>query len=402
VSLPARSEEVDAAPADLDKQRSRKSSSHYYSTRWRDEIPARFHEGVPPRALELASELGRRANNDTGHCFRTIATLAEATGRSPRTVSSAIADLERNGLIRHKRDGRKRIDFWILPLPAEKRHWLRKPGGGAPDDAQRGAGVEEVVVDVDRSGTDAQPIIGEQLALLPEAATVADQIGKSCRLRPAAVADQIGKSSAEIGNSCRSDRQIVPPHSNYPSNSSRTTPSTAPYVRTPAEEDRRGEAVAAMEACGLNRVEELLGYAKPERILASCEWFGKQRGAGTGLLASTIMDGGRAPVEAPIGACTLTTDLDEAWASVRPALRQLVGDVTFNLQLAPLHPHERTDAGWVLGCPAGQVAWKARYRRVLEQAAGQPVRLVACARSGDEGTDSEHFMLEGIDGGRAG
>lgn len=378
MSVPARSEEVAAgadAPADLDRQRSRKAASHYYSTRWRDEIPARFLGAVPPRALELASELGRRANNETGHCFRTIATLADATGRSPRTVRRAIGDLERNSIVRCKRSGRKRIDFWILPLPAEKRHWVGEGEGGAPDGAQ--------------AASEARADAGEQLALPPNAVTVSDQNGQpwpirtaNCAVRSVTVADQNGQR----------DR----PSSNYSSNYSETAPSTRTFVRTPAGDDERGEAgeaVAAMEARGLNRVEELLGYAEPERILASCEWWDKQGNAGTGLLAQTIRDGGRAPAASAIGVegpCTLTAGLDEAWESARAALRQSVDEATFNIWLAPLHPHEHAHAGWVLGCPARQVAWTAdRFRRVLEGAAGEPVQLVGCARSGDQGTDGE-------------
>jgi hypothetical protein len=151
-----------------------------------------------------------------------------------------------------------------------------------------------------------------------------------------------------------------------------------------------------MEACGLNGVAELLECAEPERIIASCEWWETQRDAGTGLLAQTIRDGGRAPAAAPIGVevCTLTADLAAEWESVRAALRQSVGDETFALWLGALHPHGRTAEGWVVGCRAGQVAYMTgRYGRVLEQAAGEPVRLVACA-------DGESFVLEGIDGGQ--
>jgi len=373
VSVPARSEEVAAgadAPADLDRQRSRKAASHYYSTRWRDEIPARFHEKVPPRALELASELGRRAHNETGHCFRTLSSLAEATGRSPRTMRRAIGDLERNSLVRRKQTGRERIDFWILPLP-EKRHWIREGEGGTPD------------------ASDARADAGEQLALPPNPDTVADQNGQPGRserpiwpIRTDTVADQNGQP----------DRPI----SNCPPNCSRTTPSTRTSVRTAAGDDEQGEAgaaVAAMEARGLNRVEELLECAEPERIIAACTWWDEQHGVRAGLLAQAIRDGGRAPAKALIGVegdCTLTADLDEAWKSARAALRQSVDEATFSIWLAPLHPHEHAHAGWVLGCPARQVAWTAdRFRRVLEGAAGEPVQLVGCARSGDQGTDGE-------------
>ena len=126
---------ADAVPS-LDDHRERKHKQHRW-TRHRDEAPAKFDPPPPARALEILSELARRADNETGHCYRTLDGLAEATGRSRRTAQRAIDELELNGLITVKRSGRRRIDFWLQPLPAQTTRWHIRDANVAHQKCQR-------------------------------------------------------------------------------------------------------------------------------------------------------------------------------------------------------------------------------------------------------------------------
>jgi Helix-turn-helix domain len=79
-----------------DRRADRKPKSHRW-TRWRRELPKRFRLSGP--ALELASELARRADNETGECWGYQEGFAAATGRSTRTVRRAIRELEKARLL---------------------------------------------------------------------------------------------------------------------------------------------------------------------------------------------------------------------------------------------------------------------------------------------------------------
>lgn len=170
------------------------------------------------------------------------------------------------------------------------------------------------------------------------------------------------------------------------------------YVRTNegapeifvGEDQLEAIAVRMMEERGLNRVEELLSLAIPERIIGACEWWDERRSRSRNpvhpeLLAWKIRQGGeelRAGsllIERP---CPVTPQLRAAWAPVSHRLRELLGRPMFEIWIAPLHPHEHSDAGWVLGGPTATVTWTMRrFGRFFDRAAAVPVRVVGCGHT---------------------
>lgn len=149
----------------------------------------------------------------------------------------------------------------------------------------------------------------------------------------------------------------------------------------------RARALAMMDQRGLNRTDALIDQASPERIVAACEWFDAKVNAGEKitprLLAWTISRGGITPKpgKPEPATCRRTPELDAAWAVIAPALRTTVGADTFDIWLAPAHPHQHGQEGWLLGAPAATASWVARrFGRLLERAAGEPVGVEACER----------------------
>ena len=74
-----------------------------------------------------------------------------------------------------------------------------------------------------------------------------------------------------------------------------------------------------------------------------------------------------------------TDALAAEWAPIAAQLEQMVGDATYNIWLAQLHPHAASEEEFVVGGPGVAADWvRNRFGRVLNAAAGRPVRLVAC------------------------
>jgi hypothetical protein len=54
------------------------------------------------------------------------------------------------------------------------------------------------------------------------------------------------------------------------------------------------QAATMMQERGIDNPQELLAFATPERIIATCQWWDAKRGAGVGVLAKKIREGGMA------------------------------------------------------------------------------------------------------------
>jgi hypothetical protein len=65
------------------------------------------------------------------------------------------------------------------------------------------------------------------------------------------------------------------------------------------DELRPIDAVKAMRARGIDNAEEHLQYATLEQIRGWCEWWDGKQGAGPGLLAKKIREGGDPPGQRP-------------------------------------------------------------------------------------------------------
>ena len=71
-------------------------------------------------------------------------------------------------------------------------------------------------------------------------------------------------------------------------------------------------------------------------------------------------------------------ELQAIWADVETELRGMVDEPTFNIHLAPLHLHDDGDE-LVVGADPKTATWiEHRFGRMLNRAAGKPVRLIAC------------------------
>ncbi|MDR7275625.1 GbsR/MarR family transcriptional regulator [Catenuloplanes atrovinosus] len=86
----------------------------------RDELTAMIaHTGLPPMAARVLTEL---FTTDAGRL-----TAAELTGRlrvSPASISKAVADLERQGLLRRERAPRDRRDHYVIDDDVWIRAWV--------------------------------------------------------------------------------------------------------------------------------------------------------------------------------------------------------------------------------------------------------------------------------------
>jgi hypothetical protein len=86
-------------------------------------------------------------------------------------------------------------------------------------------------------------------------------------------------------------------------------------------------------------------------------------------LAPVVLDAHRVPSERLLA----------AWEPVRLRLRELVDELVWSMWLAPLHPHSLVGGMWRVGCRPQCCDWvRARFGRVLLEAAGCPVEIVAC------------------------
>jgi hypothetical protein len=135
VSEPARAD----APASLEDRRADGKPRTHRWTRWRRELPKRYKLSAP--ALELAGELARRADNETGECHGYQAGFADATGRSGRTIHRATRELLRLELIAYtpggQRPGEQRphpCRYRLLPLEGR----TQSPQGADTESARGG------------------------------------------------------------------------------------------------------------------------------------------------------------------------------------------------------------------------------------------------------------------------
>ena len=70
----------------------------------------------------------------------------------------------------------------------------------------------------------------------------------------------------------------------------------------------------------------------------------------------------------------------EAWAPVENELRLAVERSTFNIWLAPLHPHSLVAGVWKLAYRPENVSWIVdRFGRLIAEVAQRPVEFVVCS-----------------------
>ena len=146
MSEPARAA---AAPSSIEDHRAERKPKAHRWTRWRRELPKRF--GLSATALELASELARRADNETGECWGYQARIAADIGRSSKTVQRATAELVNAELVVYWPGGQRRgrgqpqypSRFRLVPLegvrslcPQEAVTESTRPGGNAVPDGR--------------------------------------------------------------------------------------------------------------------------------------------------------------------------------------------------------------------------------------------------------------------------
>jgi DNA-binding transcriptional regulator GbsR (MarR family) len=96
------------------------------------------HTGLAPMASRVLAEL---FTDDAG-----VLTAAELTGRlqvSPASISKAVADLERQGLLRRERDPRQRRDRYVVDDDVWIRSWLASASSNLllAETARRGARI---------------------------------------------------------------------------------------------------------------------------------------------------------------------------------------------------------------------------------------------------------------------
>ena len=69
---------------------------------------------IRPSGVAVYVALGKYADNDTGHTFPGIRTIATDAGIDPKTVGPAIDRLEAAGLIRTEKKSRTVTHYWLL------------------------------------------------------------------------------------------------------------------------------------------------------------------------------------------------------------------------------------------------------------------------------------------------
>ncbi len=130
------------------------------------------------------------------------------------------------------------------------------------------------------------------------------------------------------------------------------------------------ELKLATRAAHANEFRRTNGHDKPESVLRPTKVHG--------LIEDGRQSGGAL---AAVEACPAVDAVAEArWVAMTDTVRAAVDEATFDMWLAPLHPHCQTGDSLVLGAPPETRGWVAdRFRKVLEEAAGGPVEIVACS-----------------------
>lgn len=90
--------------------------------------------------------------------------------------------------------------------------------------------------------------------------------------------------------------------------------------------DAVSQSVALMSNRGIDNPQELLAFASPERILAACRWWDTKPGAGAGVLARVIRQGGIEP-QAASKTSSLLEEQDRYGESIVAWLREKLPDV---------------------------------------------------------------------------
>lgn len=167
------------------------------------------------------------------------------------------------------------------------------------------------------------------------------------------------------------------------------------HVRTLDEIGVEGEKAHLREllvARGVNNVDRLIdGLTDLQGAVCTVQYWDDQRGRkGKGLLVHLLQTGEassylrqqepgipRDPHREPSG------DLLAVWMPIEDELRRAVGNSTFNMWLAPLHPHAVIGGVWRLAAVEERMlGWvEARYTRLIADCAGRPVEFVVCDRN---------------------
>lgn len=175
-----------------------------------------------------------------------------------------------------------------------------------------------------------------------------------------------------------------------PAERNELTPSTAPTQRhgslkglliqdrrdAVAASEREGQAVHHATFWAARDWAQSVGFEGRDIYVAAAAALTLRREHGAGnVTRAMVADQMRCAAGDP----HQDSELVAAWEAVQRELAQAVGESTYRIWLAPVHPHAQADGEWIVGCPANIVSWvDTRFGRVLESCAARPVTIVAC------------------------
>jgi len=87
-----------------------------------------FMKQLSPGAISLYIYLGLHANHKTGEVFHSVATIANFFGKTPRTISNWVSELEKEQLIRrHQKKVNSVSHTYLMPYSWEPGYLISDP-----------------------------------------------------------------------------------------------------------------------------------------------------------------------------------------------------------------------------------------------------------------------------------
>jgi hypothetical protein len=258
VSAPARA----AAPVvSLEDRSPRKGDGHRW-TKWYLGLHKRVK--LDSKALAVAGQLVKRANNNTGYCYPSLKDIHDGTGLSRHSIQRGIQDLELAGLISVERGGPKQgsSHYWLLDLHEDERLDAAATAALAASDRSR-RHLEQKAAAVVRNGRgkDARLDSGRATRRGPQVAPGQLELGRPEQVPqvvPRLVPDRHqvvphrdqGGATQGPGTAVGTTKGIEPPQPPVNGGSARSHPSDRPPRRRTARDEQRerqARRLAALE-----------------------------------------------------------------------------------------------------------------------------------------------------------